>query len=87
MAQWVVVEEFEDRLRPIERFEGTVVEARRRLYETACTHKFSEGLQQRRREVFRVHDDMYFVEVKGGLGTYRLRYWLAERVWGTEAAS
>ncbi|MFJ8539229.1 hypothetical protein [Streptomyces sp. NPDC093591] len=85
MAHRVVVEELPDRFRPIARFEGTREEARRTLYETACTHKFTEGLQQRRREVYRVDDDTYYVEVKGGLGTYCLRYSLAERVWSSDA--
>jgi hypothetical protein len=85
MGHWVIVEEHVDRLRGIERFEGTREEARSRLYETACAHKFAERLQQSRREVFRVDDDTYYVEIKGGLGKYRLRYYLAERVWSTEA--
>ncbi len=59
-------------------------EARRRLYETACTHRFAGGLLQQRREVYRVADDTYFVEIKGGPGTHRLRYRLAERVWSTD---
>ncbi|MFE9926968.1 hypothetical protein ACFYQA_37165 [Streptomyces sp. NPDC005774] len=84
MAHWVVVEEREDTLRPIARFESTREEARRRLYETACTHRFAGGLLQQRREVCRVDDDTYFVEVKGGPDTYHLRYCLAERVWSTD---
>jgi hypothetical protein len=84
MAHWVIVEELPDRLRSVARFEGTREEARRRLYETACTHKFGEGLLQRRREVFRVDDDTYYVEITGGMGRYRLRYCLAERVWSTD---
>ncbi|MDQ0598446.1 hypothetical protein QF037_002791 [Streptomyces canus] len=85
MVHGVIVEERADSLRAIERFEGNREEARSRLYETACAHKFADGLQQRRREVFRVDDDTYYVEIKGGLGRYRLRYYLAERVWSTEA--
>ena len=84
MAHWVIIEEYMDRLRPIARFEATREEARSRLYETACTRLFSEGLRQRRREVFRVDDDTYYVEARGTLGTYQLRYCLAERVWSTD---
>ncbi|WP_406356765.1 hypothetical protein OHB56_30700 [Streptomyces sp. NBC_01635] len=84
MAHWIVVEEREETLRPIARFEGTREEARRRLYEAACTHRFAGGLKQQRREVYRVDDDTYFVEIKGGLGTHRLRYCLAEHVWSTD---
>ncbi|MEF9906776.1 hypothetical protein [Streptomyces sp. P9-A2] len=84
MAHWVVVEELEDRFRPVARFEGTREEARRRLYETACTRRFTGGVLKQRGEVYRVDDDTYFVEVKSGLVTYRLRYYLAERVWSTD---
>ncbi|GAB3174705.1 hypothetical protein [Streptomyces incanus] len=43
------------------------------------------GLPQQRREVYGVDDGTYFVEIKGGPGTYHLRYCLAERVRSTDA--
>ncbi|MFE2280206.1 hypothetical protein ACFXAE_23850 [Streptomyces sp. NPDC059454] len=36
------------------------------------------------RGVYRVGDDTYCVEIKGGPGAYRLRYSLAERVRSTD---
>ena len=83
-AQWGVVEEPHDTLRPVARFEGTREEARRRLYEAACTHRFTGGLRRQRREVYRVDDDTYCVETKGGPGPYHLRHGLAERVRSTD---
>lgn len=71
-------------LRPVARFEGTGEEARRRLYEAACAHRFTGGLMRRCREVYRVDDDTYHVQTKGGPGTYHLRYGPAERVRGTD---
>ncbi|GAA4039519.1 hypothetical protein [Streptomyces shaanxiensis] len=84
MAHWVITEEYLDRLRPIARFETTREEALSMLYETACSHRFTKGLIQQRREVFRVDDCTYYVEVLGAMSTYRLRYCLAERVWSTD---
>ncbi|MFI1421439.1 hypothetical protein ACH4VX_26385 [Streptomyces sp. NPDC020731] len=84
MAHWGVVEELHDRPQPVAHSGGTREEARRRLYETACTHRFTGGLMQRRREAYRVDDDAYYVEIKGGPGTHHLRYSLAERVRSTD---
>ncbi|MEV5609651.1 hypothetical protein [Streptomyces sp. NPDC052225] len=88
MPHWVIVVDHDrgegESLAPVARFDGTREEARRRLYETACTHRFSTSLRERRREVFRQDDDAYYVEIRGALGTYRLRYCLAERVWSSE---
>ncbi|GAA2330710.1 hypothetical protein OKJ48_16015 [Streptomyces kunmingensis] len=69
---------------PVARFEATREEARRRLYETACTHRFSRALQQQRREVFRQDPDVYHVQIEGKLATYHLRYCLSELVWSTD---
>ncbi|MET7476647.1 hypothetical protein ABZT17_20050 [Streptomyces sp. NPDC005648] len=92
MGRWVVVV---DRhlgnqydLNEVARFEGTVEEARARLYEIACNHRPGVALRQKRRQVYRVGDgESYYVSIEGVMSTQRVVYRLAELVWGTDPDS
>ncbi|MBO1335817.1 hypothetical protein [Streptomyces sp. VRA16 Mangrove soil] len=85
MARWVITVEHARGdvydVVPVARFDGTREQAHRRLYETACTHRFSSTLREQGRDVFRRDDGTYYVEIQGALTEYRLRYCLAELVW------
>ncbi|TXS53954.1 hypothetical protein EAO75_07500 [Streptomyces sp. uw30] len=89
MPRWVVVVQSgsgeQYRCEEAARFEGTLEQARARLYEIACTHKHRGGLRQQRREVFRVGaGDAYYAHVEGLMSTHRVLFQLAEQVWSTD---
>ncbi|MFF5016059.1 hypothetical protein [Streptomyces sp. NPDC001165] len=89
MAHWVVLAQFghgdEYRSDEAARFEGTLEEARARLYELACTHRPRHGLRQQRRAVYRIGDgDAHYADIEGLVSTFRVIYRLAELVWSSD---
>ncbi|MDN3021277.1 hypothetical protein [Streptomyces sp. S.PB5] len=90
MARWVVVvqaglgESYD--IDEAEHFEGTLEQARARLYELACTHRPRFGLRQRSRQVYRIGDgDAYYAKIEGAMSTHRVLYRLAELAWSTDS--
>lgn len=89
MPHWTVLAQFDhgDQYRSDEaaRFEGTLEEARARLYELACTHRPRPGLRQKRRDVYRIGDgDAYYANIEGMVSTFHVIYRLAELVWSSD---
>ncbi|MGY0491295.1 hypothetical protein [Streptomyces sp. WG-D5] len=88
MTRWVITLEYGagdgHSFGALTRFDSSRDEARAALYRYACEHRHRPGLRQRGREVFREHDDAYYVRVTGAMSTHDVRYRLAELVWSTD---